>query len=234
MKLNKKVFDKQGYILIKDIIPSVILSPTRRYSINLKRDKVSELGKPREHGTGTYWRGIEMASKINEDLLFSYIHPFMQQIVPVFLNTKEIYLFNDQVVVKLPNEEFSFPEHFDNQYGPDPDGALNGDFQTINFMWALTNVPKESGALEIKNKETSNWDLVEAEAGDIIAIDGNTYHRSGHNQTDKIRAMYACVYSTKQMNFEGFHNRRWKFCNCKDGIINRKLPKEENNLWEKV
>ena len=234
MKLNKKVFDKQGYFLIKDIIPSVILSPTRRYSINLKRDKVSELGKPREHGTGTYWRGIEMESKINEDLLFSYIHPFMQQIVPVFLNTKEIYLFNDQVVVKLPNEEFSFPEHFDNQYGPDPDGALNGDFQTINFMWALTNVPKESGALEIKNKETSNWDLVEAEAGDIIAIDGNTYHRSGHNQTDKIRAMYACVYSTKQMNFEGFHNRRWKFCNCKDGIINRKLPKEENNLWEKV
>ena len=84
-----------------------------------------------------------------------------------------------------------------------------------------------------KNKETSNWDLVEAEAGDIIAIDGNTYHRSGHNQTDKIRAMYACVYSTKQMNFKGFHNRRWKFCNCKDGIINRKLPKEENNLWER-
>ena len=39
MKLNKEVFDKQGYLLIKDIIPSVILSPTRRLAINLKRDK---------------------------------------------------------------------------------------------------------------------------------------------------------------------------------------------------
>ena len=234
MKLNKKVFDKQGYLLIEDIIPSVILAPTRRMAINLKRDKISELGKPREHGTGTYWRGIEMASKLEEELMFSYLHPFMQQIVPVFLNTQKIYLFNDQVVVKLPNEDFSFPEHFDNQYGPDPEGALNNEFQTINFMWALTNVSKESGALEIKNKETGEYDLVKAKAGDIIAIDGNTYHRSDHNKTDKIRAMYACVYSTKLMDFEGFHNRQWKFCNCKNGIKNRKLPLNENNLWEKV
>ena len=234
MKLNKKVFDKQGYLLIEDIIPSVILAPTRRMAINLKRDKISELGKPREYGTGTYWRGIEMASKLEEELFFSYLHPFMQQIVPVFFNTQKVFLFNDQVVVKLPNEEFSFPEHFDNQYGPDPEGALNGDFQTINFMWALTNVPKESGALEIKNKETGNWDLVEAKAGDIIAIDGNTYHRSGHNTTDKIRAMYACVYSNKLLKLDGFHNRIWKFCNCKNGITNRKLPANENNLWEKV
>ena len=234
MKLNKEVFDKQGYLLIKDIIPSVILSPTRRLAINLKRDKISELGKPREYGTGTYWRGIEMASKLEEELLFSYLHPFMQQIVPVFLNTQKVFLFNDQVVVKLPKEEFAFPEHFDNQYGPDPEGALKGDFQTINFMWALTNTSKESGALEIKNKETGNWDLVEAEVGDIIAIDGNTLHRSDHNTTDQIRAMYACVYSTKLMDFDGFHNRQWKFCNCKNGIQNRKLPKNENDLWEKV
>ena len=40
MKLNKKVFDKQGYLLIEDIIPSVILAPTRRMAINLKRDKI--------------------------------------------------------------------------------------------------------------------------------------------------------------------------------------------------
>ena len=106
MKLDKKVFDKQGYIHIKDIVPSKVISPTRRIAINLKRDKISELGKPREHGTGTYWRGIEMASKLEEALFFTYIHPCMQQIVPVFLNTKTIYLFNDQVVVKLPKEDY--------------------------------------------------------------------------------------------------------------------------------
>ena len=78
MKLDKKVFDKQGYIHIKDIVPSKVISPTRRIAINLKRDKISELGKPREHGTGTYWRGIEMASKLEEELFFTYIHPCMQ------------------------------------------------------------------------------------------------------------------------------------------------------------
>lgn len=209
MKLDKKVFDDQGYILIEDIIPSKVVSPTRRIAINLKRDKVSELGKPRKWGTGTYWRGIEMASKIEEELFFTYIHPFMQQIVPVFLGTKKIYLFNDQVVVKLPKEDFSFPEHYDNQYGPDPEGALNNEFKTINFMLVLTNTSKESGALEILNKKTNQWDLIEAKAGDIIAIDGNTYHRSENNNTSKVRAMYACVYANKKMDFHGFYNEKW-------------------------
>ena len=53
---------------------SVILSPTRRIAINLKRDKISELGKPREHGTGTYWRGIEMASKVGMKNYFLLIY----------------------------------------------------------------------------------------------------------------------------------------------------------------
>ena len=233
MKLDKKVFDDQGYILIEDIIPSKVVSPTRRIAINLKRDKVSELGKPRKWGTGTYWRGIEMASKIEEELFFTYIHPFMQQIVPVFLGTKKIYLFNDQVVVKLPKEDFSFPEHYDNQYGPDSEGALNNEFKTINFMLVLTNTSKESGALEILNKKTNQWDLIEAKAGDIIVIDGNTYHRSSANLTDKPRELYACVYSNKKLEFQKFYSQKWTFCNCKE-ISNMKLPKEENSLWEKV
>jgi len=174
-----------------------------------------------------------MASKLEEELFFTYIHPFMQQIVPVFLGTKKIYLFNDQVVVKLPKEDFSFPEHYDNQYGPDPEGALNNEFKTINFMLVLTNTSKESGALEILNKKTNQWDLIEAKAGDIIAIDGNTYHRSGANLTDKPRALYACVYSNKKLEFQKFYSQKWTFCNCKE-ISNMKLPKEENSLWEKV
>jgi len=232
MKLDNKLFKKQGYIHIKDIIPAHQLKRVRKESINLKRDKVSELGKPREFGTGQYWRGLEMASKLNETLFMSYIAPFMQQIVPVFLETSDIYLFNDQVVVKLPHEDFAFPEHYDNQYGPDPEGALNNEFKTINFMWVLTNMTKGSGILEIKNNDTGKWDPIEAKAGDMIAIDGNTLHRSGHNTTDKVRALYACVYSTKKMDFEGFHKIKWKFCSCRDGIKNVLLPKGEEKLWE--
>ena len=79
MKINKKVFDKQGYLLIKNIIPSDTLATTRKLAINLKKDKISEIGKPREWGTGTYWRGLEMASKLEKRLLSSYLHPFMRK-----------------------------------------------------------------------------------------------------------------------------------------------------------
>jgi len=232
MKLDNKLFKKQGYIHLKDVIPTKQLKIARREAINLKRDKISELGKPKSYGTGKWWRGIEMASRESEELFMCYIHPFMQQIVPVFMETTDIWLFNDQAVVKLPNEEFAFPEHFDNQYGPDPEGALNGDFKTINFMWVLTNMPKESGALEIQNQETGEYELIEAKAGDIIAIEGNVYHRSNHNTTDKPRALYACVFSTKCMELEGFYQAKWKFCNCRDGISNIKLDEDDQKLWE--
>tara|TARA_R100001244_G_scaffold124052_1_gene93857 strand:- start:646 stop:1359 length:714 start_codon:yes stop_codon:yes gene_type:complete len=233
MKLNNKLFKKQGYIHIENVIPIDMLKLSRRESINLKRNKISEIGNEREWGSGIYWGGIEMASKLSEDLMMCYIHPFMQQIVPVFLETQDIWLFDDQVVVKLPNEDFTSPEHCDNQYGPDPEGALNGDFQTINFMWILTNCNKESGALEIKNNKTGKWDLIEAKAGDMIAVDGNTLHRSSKNTTDKPCAIFACIFSSKQLIVKGFHEMKWRFCNCRDGLSNHKLHKEDQKLWEK-
>ena len=211
MKLNKNLFDEQGYYLIKNAIEPTLLAHTRFRAIELKEDKMHLEGQPREWGTGTFWKGIEMASKLDKELFKCYTHPSLFRIVSTLLDTKTPYLFNDQVVVKMPNEDFDFGEHFDNQYGPDPIGALNGDFKTINFMWALTKVPKKSGALEILNKKTNQWDLVTAKEGDIIAIEGNTYHRSSVNSTNEIRAMYACLYANKKMNFDGFYNDEWVF-----------------------
>ena len=210
-----------------------MLKLARRESINLKRNKVSELGKDREWGTGSYRRGIEMASKLNESLMMCYISPFMQQIVPVFLETQKIWLFDDQVIVKLPNEDYTIPGHYDNQYGPDPEGALNGDYQIINFMWVLTNSSKESGALEIKNNKTGEWDLIESKASDIIAIDGNTLYRSSRNTSNKSNAIYACIFSNKQLIFKGFYEMKWRFCNCRDGLKNHKLHEEDQELWQK-
>ena len=209
MILNKKLFDEQGYYLIKNAIEPTLLAHTRYRAIELKENKMHLEGQPREWGTGTYWKGIEMASKLDNELFNCYTHKSMYGIVSTLLGTKTPYLFNDQVVVKMPREDFAFGEHFDNQHGPDPIGALNNEFKTINFLWALTDAPKKSGPLEILNKKTNQWDLITAKAGDIIAIDGNTYHRSENNNTSKVRAMYACVYANKKMNFDGFYNEKW-------------------------
>jgi hypothetical protein len=67
----------------------------------------------------------------------------------------------------------------------------------------------------------------------MIAVDGNTLHRSGKNTTDKPRAMYACIFSNKKLIFKGFYERKWRFCNCRDGLKNHKLHEEDQKLWEK-
>ncbi len=215
MKLNNKLFKKQGYIHIEDVIPMDMLKLARRESINLKRNTTTAFNK-----VGS----IDMASKVNENLMMCYIHPFMQQIVPVFLETKDIWLFNDQAVVKLPNEDFTHPEHYDNK---------SDDYKTVNYIWVLTNSTKESGALEIKNNKTGKWELLEANAGDLIVIEGKTLYRSNKNTTDKPRAMYACTFSDAEHKSDGFHDMKWRFCNCRDGLNNHKLDNDDQNLWEK-
>jgi|TARA_R110000803_G_scaffold110767_1_gene179248 hypothetical protein len=258
-KLNVELFDKQGYLHIKDVIPSDELARCRKMCIKLKKEYVNRLGEPREWGTGKVWRGLEMASKLKESLISMYLHPFMQQIVTPFLKSQEVYMFNDQVVVKLPGEDFSFGEHNDNQYGPDPMAAAKGEFKTINFMWVLTNITKETGPISCQNIETGEWEEILAKAGDLIALDGNTVHRSSQNTSDKVRAIYACVYSNKPIgnidpifkndsilvnslpksleptrgveNKKFFYDQQWVFCNCQSGINNVKLNDKDNDLW---
>lgn len=209
-KLNK--FNKQGYIHLKNVIEPELLSHTRYHAIKLKKHYQNYEGQPRENGSGRFWKGLEMASTLEPLLYESYTHPNMFDIAKTYLQVDTPYLFNDQVVVKLPNESFSFEPHYDNQYGPNPEGALKGEFKTINCCQILTNMPHESGPLRCFNNETQQYDILPANAGDIIIIDGNTLHSSTHNITDKIRALYACVYSTHPIgNFQsGFYNELFK------------------------
>ena len=259
-KLNVELFNKQGYLHIKDVIPSSALSACRQVCIELKKKYVKKLGEPRKWGTGKVWRGLEMASKLDEKLIAFYLHPFMQQIVAPLFGTAEIYCFNDQVVVKLPGEDFGFNEHNDNQYGPNPLAAAKGEFKTINFMWVLTNQTKESGPISCQNVETGEWEEIVAQAGDLIIVEGNTVHRSSQNISDKVRAVYACVYSDKPIGNidpifnndsvlvntlekslslpEGtetskylFYENKWVFCNCKAGIHSKRLNGRDNDLW---
>lgn len=212
--LSNKVdkFNEQGYIHLKNVIEPTLLAHTRFRAISLKKQYQQFEGQPRSNGSGTFWKGLEMASTLDQSLYQSYTDKNMLEIAKTFLQVEEPYLFNDQVVVKLPNEEFTFDPHFDNQFGKDPEAALRGDFKTINCCQILTNMPKETGPLSCKNRKTNRWNLLPAQAGDIIIIDGNTLHSSTANTSAKIRALYACVYSTHPIgNFDkGYYNEKFK------------------------
>ena len=209
---NLEKFKKQGYIHLKNVISKPLLAHTRYNAIALAKHYRQFEGQPRDNGSGIFWKGLEMASTLQPMLFESYTHKDMLHIARMYLEIDEPYLFNDQVVVKLPGDKFSFDPHFDNQYGPNPKGALKGEFKTINCCQILTNMPEETGPLSCFNVETNKYELLPAEAGDIVIIDGNTLHTSTENNSDKIRALYACVYSTHPIgNFDkGYYNEKFK------------------------
>lgn len=205
-------FKEKGFIHLKNVINPSELEITRKLAIELKIKYLMCEGQPRENGSGYFWKGLEMASTLNNRLYTRYTSDTMIELAKKYLEVEEPYLFNDQVVVKLPNEFFVFAPHFDNQYGINPEAALRGDFKTINFCQILTDSPIESGPLSCLNIKTNEWEIIPAKAGDIIAIEGNTIHSSTLNTSNNIRAIYACVYSTHPIgNFQkGFYNIKIK------------------------
>ena len=138
-----------------------------------------------------------------------YTSRLMYEICTLYLMTDEIYLFNDQVVVKLPSEDFSYESHRDNQFGPYPNRY---DLKTLNCMLVLDDITDENGGFHIKNKNTRQWDSVSLFEGDILVMDGNTYHKSGNNKSDSSRRVYICHYSCESIgeNFgKGYYHERF-------------------------
>ncbi len=193
-----------GYLHLKQVIPSDVVVEVRYRLIDLKNKYLNRVGQPRHNGSGTFWEGLELASTFDPNLWKYYTADFMFDIVKSIIPTP--YLFNDQAVVKLPKSDLKFEAHYDNQFGPDPEGALRGDFKTINCSWILTNMNESNGCLYIDDKP------IIANAGDIVIIDGNKTHYSGINKTNGVRVLYACCYSSKPIgNFQsGFYNEEFK------------------------
>jgi len=205
MNVDLDKFKKQGYIHLHKVIPADVLKETRSRAIALKLKYKNRVGEPRHNGSGAFWNGLELASTLDPNLWKSYTSNFMYDISKLYLES-EPYLFNDQVVVKLPDESFYFDPHYDNQFGP------QGNHKTINCCWILTNMPVETGPLSCLNQSTQKYDLLPANAGDIVIIEGNTLHSSTKNVSDRVRALYACVYSSQAIGkFEkGYYDEKFQ------------------------
>ena len=100
-------FNKEGYIHLKNVIPSELLVKARNLAIELKHQYKSRVGEPRHNGSGNFWNGLELASTLNPNLWECYTADYMFEIASKFLGSKH-YLFNDKVVVKLHKEYFRF------------------------------------------------------------------------------------------------------------------------------
>lgn len=198
MNIDVNQFKKSGYIQLKNVISIEDIDVVRRIALDFKNEIIDNnlLGTPKKTGVDRYWRGLDMASTMSSKLYEYYTSNIMYQIATSLLETEEVYLFNDQVVVKLPNEEFDFVQHTDNSFGPNNEMALNNEFKTITCCWVLDDFNLENGPVSILDKGDNEWKLPLPKRGDIVIWDGNTIHKSDKNTTNLERCVWLCIYST--------------------------------------
>ena len=200
------------YKIFEQAIPQETLTYLQEWTLFTKELCESYQGKSKANGSGIYWQGLDMASQLplateqqNQKLFEVYTSQWMYNLVVQFI--PKPYLFNDQIVVKSPNEQFDFQPHRDNQFGPLPNEP---DLVTQNFTLVLDDFTEENGALQVW--ENKQWHKLLPKAGDIVMIEGNTIHKSEINKTEKPRRVYICHYTDRAMgNFkQGFYQTVFK------------------------
>jgi hypothetical protein len=181
-------YNRDGYVHIEGYVPQSTIEMISPFAmgIRLLAHEYSD------------WKGVPCAGRHSIMLNDFYESDLMVNLAQSFLGD-DCYFFNDQVVYKLPNETtFVFEAHYDNQYGPNMDNKIH----TVNCCVILDDfeVP-----LDVKSPE--GWVSLYPKKGDIVAIRGDTYHRSAGNTSDKPRGLYACVYTKEPLHLEGFYNK---------------------------
>jgi ectoine hydroxylase-related dioxygenase (phytanoyl-CoA dioxygenase family) len=199
--MNVNSFKENGYIVIENFLDIEDVQKIKDICLSIKRNIIDNdlLGKPKSFGFETYWRGVDMASTQSTTLFEYYTSKKMYDMASQLLETKDIHIFNDQIVIKLPKEDFAFSEHTDNQYGPNNEKAKMGVFKTITCCLVLDDFTLENGPVSILNNRTRNWDTPLPKKGDLVVWNGNTFHKSNNNESESERSVWLCVYSTTDL-----------------------------------
>jgi len=211
-------FNENGYVIYKSHVPQHLIEKVQNITIEARLNIVNNKlqGKRKDFGGLQHWDGLEMAGMYYEELFKLYTSDLMYDIAKELLDTDEIYLFNDQIVVKLPNDGFIFKPHSDNGLGPNPKLASEGFYKTITCCWVLDDFTENNGPIILLNKETQIYETIYPKTGDIVVWDGETVHYSDENKSDKPRRVWLQIYSNKDVtkvpsdkNFKRYYSQRF-------------------------
>lgn len=199
---NKEFYDKKGYVIIEGAIPLHIIDEIRNRALKLKEWVMERKDTDAEFGPKKHWAGLACAGMYDDYLKKFYQSKLMYEYASDLLGKEDIWLFNDQIVVKLPNESFGFEMHYDNQFSPN---NQDGHIHSVNMGVVLDNFTEDNGPISIRDMETNEMVKPLPRAGDIVAIHGNTPHQSAPNLSDKPRGFYPCVYTEEKVVVDNFY-----------------------------
>lgn len=188
-------YQRNGWLHLKNVIDEETVNKLRTKAIELRNWVDDKVGTPSKFGPPVHWKGLGCAGMYDSYLMNFYKSDLMYDISSELLETKSVWLYNDQIVVKLPNDKFDFVPHTDNK-----EKGLN----TINLCVILDDFTDENGTLQVLDEK------IYPKAGDIVAIHGDTQHQSFENKSNNPRCLYACVYSDERIDFQNFYRTPFK------------------------
>lgn len=193
-------YKEHGWVHIENVIPQNLIDIVTEVSQECKQIAVENEHTPAPYGTRIHWKGLGCASKYEPRLLECYKSEVNRRIATELLETDILYLYNDQIVLKLPNEEFEFEEHYDNQYSSNRDNRIH----SVNLSWILDDFTDDNGTLNMSGQQ------IYPKKGDIVAIRGDVIHSSKPNISNKSRLLYACVFNGNEpVIHENFYKEKW-------------------------
>jgi ectoine hydroxylase-related dioxygenase (phytanoyl-CoA dioxygenase family) len=217
-------YHTQGFCVLPNVIPPDHLTNLRgecaRWidAIHAEMDAKGTDTLGISHRHSRYF--ISRRAQQSEKMLGFLFSDFMAEVTQALLGPN-VYLFNEQYVVKSAERGMKFAWHQDGGYVLANGGAphkpylscwcplddatiANGTVYILPFDRAGTREIQQ----HVKEAETNDQvgyfgsdpgDPVEVPAGSIVAFTSATFHRSGPNTTDKMRRVYLAQYSSEPL-----------------------------------
>jgi len=221
-------FNRDGYFILESVIPADVLNALRDECMRYIEvaDQEMEAKGLQSQGINHYKKRYFVANRSTEsvimtDFLFSEL---MADITQATLGDN-VYLFNEQYVVKAADTDSKFAWHQDSGYighyhtaylscwcALDDMSEANGTISVLPYHRdgrhstdeLITHVVEEGTNDKVGYYGDDPGDLVIVPAGSIAVFSSRTFHRSGANTTDHYRRSYLAQYSSEPiMDKEG-------------------------------
>lgn len=219
---QKQQFHTEGYMILERVIPEAMLQMLREECSYFIGYTDADMDAKKDTTRGITHRGSRYFIG-NQYRLSTRMHQFiysdlMAEVATAALGD-EVYLFNEQWVVKGADKGMAFAWHQDSGY------VKHGDPKTMHkpylTCWCtLDDVSEENGTVYVlphsragtkdtifdhEKQDVTNdligytgddpGDPVVAPAGSIVAFSSYLFHRSGANSTNNMRRIYLPQYS---------------------------------------
>ncbi|MEO0411075.1 MAG: phytanoyl-CoA dioxygenase family protein [Pseudomonadota bacterium] len=205
--------DRLGYCVVENVLSSAQLEGTVAAMYRARTAIHAELGLERLEAAGE--AGIlRLMCKFEPSFLELLEAPLFLDVLDAALSPTSVMHLQQGII--LEPENGGTGTMFQNSWHPDFTRLLNGYRASINFMVAVTDYTRETGATHVlpgsHQKPRPPADIletygipVEAPAGSVIIFDSTLWHKSGRNTSGAdrlaINHQFTCSWFKQQIDY---------------------------------